>query len=73
MSISRSATGKEPVINDENEEITSVLHKLNIKTGPFDVGRNKAAKKNLTEGKASRADCSPEVLRWCDLDNIILG
>ena len=58
----------------EEEEITPILEELNIKTGPFDQEEYEKAKKSLVEGKSCGEDgIPPEVLKRCDMDEIILS
>ena len=66
--------GKEPVTNNAGEEeITTVLHQLNIKTGPFTVKEYQAVKRKLKEDKALGSDgISTEALKHCDFDDIII-
>ena len=65
--------GKEPEITDVDEIIDPVLEHLEIKTGPFTMDEYKKVKKKITEGKAFGSDKLPhEVLKRCDLDDIIL-
>ena len=48
---------KEPVTNNAGEEeITTVLHQLNIKTGPFTVKEYQAMRRKLKEDKALESD-----------------
>ena len=65
--------GKEPIVDDEDEEIQPVFTNLRYKTGPFDIDEYQAAKKRLKEGKAAGQDgIPPEVLKRCDIDDIVL-
>ena len=65
--------GKEPEITDADEIIHPVIEHLDIKTGPFTMDEYKKVKKKITEGKAFASDkVPPEVLKRCDLDDIIL-
>jgi len=46
---------------------------MNIKTGPFDMEEYAKAKKSITEGKSCGEDgITPEVMKWCNIDSIIL-
>ena len=66
--------GKPPYIDDEDEDILPILEELNIKTGPFNQEEYDKAKKSLVEGKSCGEDgIPPEVLKRCDVDEIILG
>ena len=66
--------GKEPVTNNAGEEeITTVLHQLNIKTGLFTVKEYQAVKRKLKEDKTLGSDgISTEALKHCDFDDIIV-
>ena len=65
--------GNEPVVTDEDEEITTVFEDLNIKTGEFTMEEYQDGKKRLKTGKLPGGDeIPPEVLKYCDLDAIIL-
>ena len=65
--------GNEPVVTNENEEITTVFNDLNIKTGEFTMDEYQEVKKRLKTGKLPGGDeIPPEVLKYCDLDAIIL-
>ena len=69
----KNLLGSPPDISDEDEEIAPILEGLNIKVGPFSVEEYEKAKKSLVEGKASGEDSiPPEVLKRCDLDDIVL-
>ena len=69
-----SLLGKEPVTNNAGEEeITTVLHQLNIKTGPFTVKEYQAVKRKLKEDKTLGSDeISTEALKHCDFDDIVV-
>ena len=65
--------GKEPVISNDDEEITPVFDNLDIKTGEFTMTEYQAVKMKLNTGKLPGGDeIPPEVLKYCDLDAIIL-
>ena len=65
--------GNEPVVTDEDEEIAMVINKLEIDEGPFTIGELEKAKKRLKAGKAAGPDgISSEVIKYCNLDDIIL-
>ena len=69
----KNLLGSPPDISNEDEEITPILEDLEIKTGPFDQEEYDKAKKSLVEGKSSGEDnIPPEVLKRCDLDDIVL-
>ncbi|XP_030839582.1 uncharacterized protein LOC115923289 [Strongylocentrotus purpuratus] len=70
----KNLLGSPPDIDDEDEEILPILESLNIKTGPFDLKEYSKAIKSLVEGKSFGEDgIPPEVLKRCDLDEIILS
>ena len=65
--------GKPPDISDVDEEIDPILTNLDIKTGPFEHEEYIQAKRSLVEGKSCGEDnIPPEVLKRCDLDDIVL-
>lgn len=67
--------GSEPKIpeNDAEEEITNVFNNLNIATGPFTMNEYQEVKRRLKTGKSAGEDgIVSEVLKYCDLDDIIL-
>ena len=69
----KNLLGGPPDIDDEDEVIPIVFEKLNIKEGPFDYDEYREAKESLVEGKSCGEDgIDPEVLKRCDLDDIIL-
>ena len=66
--------GRPPDISDEDEEIAPILQDLDIKVGPFSQEEYEKAKKSLVEGKSSGEDnIPPEVLKRCNLDDIVLN
>ena len=67
--------GKEPVVEDSSvTDIPTVFPELDICDGPFTIDEYQLAKRSLTEGKSSGPDgIPPEVLKRCDIDNIILS
>ena len=67
--------GRPPDITTETEDeaISPVLSNLNIKEGPFDLEEYEKAKKALVEGKSNGEDgITPEMLKRCNMDDIIL-
>ena len=65
--------GSEPEAIDEDIDISPIFEDLGIKEGPFNKEEYVKAKKTLTEGKASGEDgITPEILKRCNLDDIIL-
>ena len=67
--------GKEPTIDGEiPSTIPQIIEDLDIYTGPFTIQEFQTVKKALVEGKTAGPDgIAPEVLKRCDLDDIILG
>ena len=69
----KSLLGNPPDIDNEDEDIPPILKDLNIKVGPFDQEEYNKAKGSLVEGKSCGEDgIPPEVLKRCNLDDIIL-
>ena len=67
---------KPPKIINENENINNVLeeNKLNIKIGPFINSEYENARKQIKENMATGPDAiSPEVLKRCEINYIIIG
>ncbi|XP_029638045.1 uncharacterized protein LOC115213251 [Octopus sinensis] len=67
--------GKELEVDSEteNEELAKILDGLQIEDGDFTKQEIERATSNLKEGKQTGPDnIPPEVLKICDLDNIIL-
>ena len=65
--------GSEPEAIDADVDIPPIFNNLGIKEGPFDMEEYTKAKKSLTEGKACGEDgITPEILKRCNLDDIIL-
>ncbi len=63
----------EPEAIDADVDIPPIFKNLGIKEGPFDMEEYTKAKKSLTEGKACGEDgITPEILKRCNLDDIIL-
>ena len=55
-------------------EVRQMFKELEISTEPFTPKELKLAKGRITEGKAYGEDAiSPEVMKRCDFDEIILG
>ena len=65
---------QQPVTNNAGEEeITTVLHQLNIETSPFTVKECQAVKRKLKEDKTLGSDgISTEALKHCDFNDIVL-
>ena len=69
----KNLLGSPPNISDEDEEIAPILEGLDIKVGPFSLEWYEKAKKSLVEGKSCGEDnIPPEVLKRCNLDDIVL-
>ena len=57
----------------EEEDLEKVFHELNIEDGDFTIEELKKVKQHMREGKQTGPDNIPsEVLKRCDLDEIIL-
>ena len=68
--------GKPPKIINENKSINNVLdeNELNIKVGPFTKSEYENVRKQVKENKATGPDgISPEVLKRCEINDIIIG
>ncbi|XP_072032828.1 uncharacterized protein [Amphiura filiformis] len=66
--------GNPPVITNEDEPIEQVHREFDMRTDAFDQEEYEAAKKVINEGKsAGDDDITPEVLKRCNLDDIILS
>ena len=68
--------GKPPKIINKNENINKFLdeNELNIKTGPFTNSEYENVRKQIKENKATGPDSiSPEVLKRCEINDIIIG
>jgi len=69
----RRLLGAPPEIDNDDEYIPPILKDLNIKTGPFNMEQYDKAKKFITEGKSCGEDgITPEVMKRCNIDSIIL-
>ena len=65
--------GQPPLINPKDPQISSKHTNLDIDTEPFTKAELELAKKKIKEGKACGEDgITPEVLKRCDLDDIVL-
>ncbi|XP_072044981.1 uncharacterized protein [Amphiura filiformis] len=66
--------GNPPVITNEDEPIEQVHREFDMRTDAFDQEEYEAAKKVINDGKsAGDDDITPEVLKRCNLDDIILS
>ena len=66
--------GKGPKVATELDEITPVMENLEISAELFTSDKYSEAKKSPIKEKAVGSDLFvPEVLKYCDLENIILG
>ncbi|KAJ8398075.1 hypothetical protein AAFF_G00431520 [Aldrovandia affinis] len=69
----RDLLGTHPTVDGAEKEITAVLTNLEIDDGPFTLGEFATVKSTLKQGKSAGPDGIPrEVLKNCDLDDIIL-
>ncbi|XP_063680135.1 uncharacterized protein LOC134815526 [Bolinopsis microptera] len=67
-------SGSTPDVENEHPSIETQFEGLNISTEPFTLEELKAAKLRIKEGKAPGDDgIPPEVLKRCDLDEIVLS
>ena len=65
--------GNPPIVSDEDEEIPVIFQELPIRCDSFDVEEYLKVKKALKEGKSYGEDgIPPEVIKRCDVDEIIL-
>ena len=66
--------GKEPICTTEDDDnIKTIFPEFNISTDPFSIEEYRKVKMKLNTGKAPGHDgIPPEVLKYCDLDEIIL-
>ena len=65
--------GKAPIVDGEGDEIPTIYEEINIKEGAFTMDEFKKVKFKITENKAAGPDrIAPEVLKRCDIDNILL-
>ncbi|XP_072030406.1 uncharacterized protein [Amphiura filiformis] len=65
--------GNPPVITNEDEPIEQVHREFDMRTDAFDQEEYEAATKVINEGKSAGDDeITPEVLKRCNLDDIIL-
>ena len=68
-----SLLGQSPVVENPDEEIEPIHDTLDISTDPFTLEEYRTAKSSIKEGKACGDDqIAPEVLKRCDLDQIVL-
>ena len=65
--------GKVPIAECEDEDIISVIPQLEYPVGPFTKDEYLEAKSALSDGKSAGPDSiTPELLKYCDFDNILL-
>ena len=65
--------GKAPIVDGEGDEIPTIYEEINIKEGAFTMDEFIKVKFKITENKAAGPDrIAPEVLKRCDIDNILL-
>ncbi|XP_072050011.1 uncharacterized protein [Amphiura filiformis] len=66
--------GDPPDVTDEYEAIDQVYEEFNMRTDAFDQVEYDTAKKDISEGKSTGEDgIPPEVLKRCNLDDIVLN
>ncbi len=69
----RNLLGDPPTVTGEDLEIVDVLTNVDIDDGPFSMEELRKVKCSLKQGKrAGPDDIPPEVLRNCELDEIML-
>jgi hypothetical protein len=69
----RDLLGTNPRVDGAEEEISAGLRDLKIDDGPFTISELAAVKSTLKQGKSAGPDgIPPEVLKNCNLDDIIL-
>ncbi|KAJ8397433.1 hypothetical protein AAFF_G00439820 [Aldrovandia affinis] len=69
----RDLLGTHPTVDGAEKVITAVLTNLEIDDGPFTLSKFATVKSTLKQGKSAGLDgIPPEVLKNCDLDDIIL-
>ena len=71
----KNLLGNEPQVDEEQTfEVRPVLQRMEIPDGVFTIEEYTEVKKAIQCGKACGPDgIPPEVLKFCDLDNIMLG
>ena len=66
--------GKEPSVTGELNIAKPIMENLGISDALFTSEEYLTAKKSLIDGKALGSDgFAPEVLKYCNIDNIMLG
>ena len=70
----KNLLGNAPPVDDPEEDIPDIIANLDIEDGPFTMEEYLHAKRSLKLGKCAGPDnIPPEVLKTCDLDDIILS
>lgn len=70
----KNLLGSDPVVEDADDDIPAIFANLDIDDGPFTPAEYTKVKTSLKQGKAAGPDAiPPEVLKNCELDDIILG
>ena len=70
----KNLLGSDPVVEDADDDIPAIFANLDIDDGPFTPAKYTKVKTSLKQGKAAGPDAiPPEVLKNCELDDIILG
>ena len=71
--ISKTPLGDPPTVTYKDEEIETVLYDVEINDGLFTIEELTKVKSSLKQGKSAGPDnIPPEVLKNCELDDIIL-
>ena len=74
FSLFKNLLGNAPPVDDPEEDIPDIIANLDIEDGPFTMEEYLHAKRSLKLGKCAGPDnIPPEVLKTCDLDDIILS
>ena len=69
----KNLLGNPPVVEDPDEEIPNIVDDLDINDGPFTLDEFRKVKTSLRAGNAAGPDnIPPEVLKFCDFDEICL-
>ena len=69
----RNLLGTHQAVEGAEKEIPAVLEDLNIDDGPFTAGEFASVKASLRQGKSAGPDgIPPEVIKNCNLDDVIL-
>ena len=70
----KNLLGNAPPVDDSEEDIPDIIANLDIEDGPLTMEEHLHAKRSLKLGKCAGPDnIPPEVLKTCDLDDIMLS